>query len=125
MGKYRPSDKLKQALAEPIEFDLCGKTFVIEKVTTSLVQAISDAAPENIEDAKIDILENQIKVILDAIGRGDEFEAMKPLDVRELQPLVQWLMGEFKGEVGGEEKNAPAATPTSPTPSPDCSAAAT
>ena len=124
MPKYIPSDKLKAALAEPIEFEFAGTTHVIKKVTPALVQKFADIAPdeESAKNLKVAAIGDLLRTILQYAGCKDaDLPAVEDLDMREIRPLMEWIGNQITADLGGQEKNAGSAPPKSPTPSPDSS----
>lgn len=106
MPKYQPSPELAATLADPIEFDLCGKHFTIPKITNRMLGAFAALGdkPDSLAVLEVFI--------------GDEVREMDP-DIREVFPLIEWLSSMVTSGLGGEEKNAPEPLPESPSPSLD------
>jgi hypothetical protein len=122
MAKYTPSAKLKAALAEPIEFEFAGKTYVIAKVTPALVQKFADMAPDDeaVKKLKVAAVGELLCTILKYAGCADaDLPKTEDLDIREVKPLMEWIGEQFTADLGGPEKNLPASASESPAPSPE------
>lgn len=110
MPKYVPSEELKQRIAEPIEFVLKGKEYKIEAITQDMLSSLAKKSEDSTLTEFLGVF----------IGES-EVESLAPIDLRELRPLVTWLMDAVKTAFSDEEKNVEESTEESPPPSPDSS----
>ena len=112
MPKYQPAPELAQALADPIEFTVAGKEFVLPKITNRMVSAFAGLGdkPDSLAVLEVFI--------------GSEARELDP-DIRELVPLLNWLASMMGMGLGAPEKNALEPSPQSPDPSQDSLGTAT
>ena len=110
MPKYVPSEELKQRIAEPIEFVLKGKEFKIDAITQDMLSSLVKKSEDSTLTEFLGVF----------IGES-EVESLAPIDLRELRPLVTWLMDAMKTAFSDEEKNAEESTEESPPHSQDSS----
>ena len=116
MPKYERAADLRARLADPIAFELAGRTFANVRVPPGTFRRVMQL--RGTENANADIL----KVI---IGEAAFAEIETKLDERELIPLVIWLIDTISAGLGDEEKNSEETSPESPEPSRDSSDTAT
>jgi len=106
MPKYEVRPDLKERLADPIEFVLQGREFVVPVVPVTVIAALSRLSmDENDPGANILAMER----VLEAVIGPEAFAELGTIDARELFPLVQWLAEVLRAGMGREEKNAPGA----------------
>lgn len=124
MPKYVPTQKLRDALAEPIEFELGGKDFAIQRVSVRLLDGIAKSS-KAAERNETTVIDQFFEEIFREIGQSAALEALQPIDMREAVPLMKWLGDQFNEMFGEQEKNSLASPESSPEDSPACSATPT
>lgn len=102
MPKYTPTPELQSQLADPIEFTIKGREFRVDIVPASVIAELARMTPDQ-QDPGASILATER--ILEAVIGTEIVAELRPIDARELFPLVTWLANVLKAGMGAEEKN--------------------
>ncbi|MBA7556629.1 hypothetical protein ES705_49345 [subsurface metagenome] len=88
----------QKSLYEPIEIVLEGKAYVIEKVTTEMVEEVTNAGETN----DVTTISKQLSIFL-----KEKPEAFKNIDLRKLGAVIRFISETITKQLEGhEEKNA-------------------
>ena len=112
MPSFVTSEKTKQQISEPINFELAGRQFSVKTVTSEMVKQITETSGHWTENN-----EHIVKVFVDGAD-PEAWAQLQPVDAREIGRLAKWLIAQLNEGLSDEEKNGGTPSPTSPEPSP-------